>query len=801
MTWMNNLQLRKRYTDPGFQTAFAQLFTLRLFLSECLLSSGYKPPDAFGDAIFLSSAGTEWVPRIQNTVTDISLAEIKLALFLKFFHHELFVDVTATNPTAIQKVLDAEIVDRRIRYPWVYGRLLYDRFFDMSLGQPKKLSYEETIRLLQDTPQGVFQVRDVLVGPFGVLNSSCHRFLPPVQTVPLWHCSDPSCYAIHPVRLSTGESKVSQAISFISIESEKANGTASEWDKFFFDFTSRPGYYYDDMHPQRFPWLLVTAFSEREIRNILRRLIDQHSKEMRQRFPRPTQFGGILSGSAEKISEGMTKAQCFQLILLMSDEIVAGCAECLIESGEINIPSTEIRTARTAYRGGGAFNVTCQCSQFGIRFVPAEEDIALARLKILIKEIYKQEQDLANLHWRLRHLPGETVYERLDTYVHTEDPKRVVSNLVFASPEKIQRAFKLLRYGWFALPSCPTHEKRLVEKILWKLGFNIGLYPAHQMLFWERLEKLLDTARTCDTYNENDREVIRSTGVNLFVSLEEILDYSLSFTTWALFSDHYAATKFKFNFNEARKFMALRLSGRRLGSNEPLEFDAGGRNTLYPLIKGFAILADLCSEIIADTNSDLGRAENEFPGYCGKTGIEIFPFRHKVLLLDLRAGDRDRVIELLREITGRLEKYQVCDIRNRIEHRRPDFPSREEIEAACGAVADAINKMETAGVCPLIYLYTGRTTDQYRRSLVTFKDYKSREITIRQPSQYRLCGLPSIQVPQVIVPWMHIGDSFELMRFQFEETSDYVKMWQEYPKRRLQAPVEELKEDFGPAQR
>ncbi|HCX89684.1 MAG TPA: hypothetical protein DHT43_04015 [Deltaproteobacteria bacterium] len=800
MAWKNQLQLKEKYTDPEFQKTFAEIFTLHWFLERCLVSSEYKIPNAFGDAISLTSTGKEWVPRIEAAVRDISLPEIKLVLFIKFFHHELFVDVNTTNPEAIRKVLDAEIVGGRIRYPWVYGRLLYDRFFDMFPIQTKELSYEETMKLLQNTPQGVFQIRDVLVGPFGVLNSSCHRFLPPTRTVSLWHCSDPSCDAIHPVLLSTGESKVLEAITLISDQSEKADGPPSEWFGFFRDFAGKSDYY-DDMQLGQFPWLLVNAFSKTEMQNILRRLIDQHSKEIRQRFPKTKRFNHILSGSAEKISEGMTKPQCFQLMLLMPDEVIASSVESLIEEGIINVPPTETRTPGVTYGPGSWLAISCECSRFGVRSVARKKDIALARLKHLIRVLYKEERESAQLQWKLRRINGESIYEKLDRYVHTEDLKRIVSDLVLASSDHLQRAFQILRYGWFVLPSFPEEEERLVEKILWKLGFDIGLYPPHQRLFWERLEKLLETARTYTTYDEHDRELIRSAGVNFFVSLEGILDYSLSFTTWALLSDHYGVTKFKCNFDDARRFMVSRLNGLQLGSNEPLEFNAEGKNTLYPLVQGFTVLAELCSELIEGRNGDLRRPENEFPGYYGKTEVELFPLLHKALILDLRKGDCDRIIGLLREITATFEKFQVCNIRNRIEHRRPDFPSQEEIERACGAVTDTVNKMEAAGVCPLIYLYSGRTVDQYGRNIVMFKDYRGRQIIVNRPSQYSLCRLPSLHWPQIIVPWVHIGDSVELLRFQFEEISDYVKMWRGYPKRRPRVPSKELKEKLDSEQK
>lgn len=788
MAWENVLQLEEKYKESEFQKPFMELFILHFFMQRCLTSSEYKPSDTFGDTISLTSTGKEWVPRIQQKVRSISLPEINFALFIKFFHHELFIDVTTTNPEAIRKILHAEIVRKMIRYPWVYDRLLYDRFFDMFPNQTDKLTSRETTKLLEGTPPGVFQIGDILIGPFGVLNSSCQRFLPPAQTVRLWHCSDPSCTAFHRVWLSTGESKVSKAVVFISNESEKTDGPASEWGSFFFKLGGWANYYYDDMHLWEFPWFLANAFSKTEIQNILRRLIEQHSKKMRQRLPKTRRFKDVLSGSPKSISERVNKAQCFQLLLLMPNETIADCLEYLIHEKIINIPYTESRVSQTTYGRDGWHGITCQCSRFGIRSISRKRNIAPARLKRLIKEIYKEERDLGDLRWRLRNVDGGSTYEKLDSYIYTEDPKRIVRDLVLASPDYLQRTFQTLRYGRLVLPSSSKEEEHLVEKILWKLGFDIGLYPPHQRLFWERLEKFLEAARTCTAYNEHDRELIRSAGVNFFVSLEEILDHSLSFATWALLSDHYGITKFKCNFDEARQFMAVSLNEQQSGSNEPLVFDPSGKNTLYPLVQGFALLAELCNEIIKDRTRELKRPENELPGYHSKTEIDLFPFLHKVLILDLRKGDRDQIVESLQKITTALKKSEVCNIRNRIEHRRPDFPNQEEIESTCRVVTDTVDKIERAGVCPLIYLYAERTTDQYGRAVVTFKDYKKRELKINYPSQYGLCGLPSIHQPQIIVPSLHIGDSSELLRFQFEEISDYVKMWRGYPKRRPRVP-------------
>ena len=119
--------------------------------------------------------------------------------------------------------------------------------------------------------------------------------------------------------------------------------------------------------------------------------------------------------------------------------------------------------------------------------------------------------------------------------------------------------------------------------------------------------------------------------------------------------------------------MATSLNGQRLGSNEPLVFDPNGKNTLYPLVQGFALLARVCSETIEDGSGTLKRPKNELPGYHNKTEIDLFPFLHKVLILDLTKSDRDRMIESLQEITATLEESQVCNLRNRLEHKRSLF--------------------------------------------------------------------------------------------------------------------------------
>lgn len=790
MTWMNHLQLEKKYKDSYFLKDFQEFFTLHLFFKNSLVSSEYKPPDLFNKAIKLTPEGKKLLSIIQKAIKDISLPEIKLAIFIVFSHQELFIDLNTSDKEIIHKLLNSEILGGNIKYPWVFERLLYDKFFDMFPALTKELSYEETIELLEKTPNGVFQVRNVVVGPFGVLNSAFHRMLVPNTTAPLWHCSDPSCETLHPVQLSPGKCRTLEAVDVAFNELSTKEGISSEWDHFYYQIV-RDTSWYDDMYLWRFPFLLANAFSEIEIRNILKRLLEKHSKELRDRFPESKRFKDILSGSADKISKALIKPECFQLILLMPNDIIVENIEFLIDEKVINIPSTEKRTEKVSYGPSGWLRLGCECSRFGIRSVSMTSNIALARLKRLLQELYIERDRIKDLKWKLKYISGETIYEMLDKYLHTKDPKNIVTDLVLSGSDYLEQTIKTLCYGRFVSPSSQSEEERLVDKILWKLGFEVGLFPSYQRLFWERLENFLEVVCTNSYYTERVKESIRSVGANFFVSLEEVLDYSLSFITWTLLSDHYGVTKYKCNFDDARSFMVSKLNGRKLGSKEFLKLDAKGRNTLYPLIQGFSALAKLCGEIIKKSKNKLKRSKNDLPGYYNKTKLEYFPFIHTVLILDLGKNDHDKIITLLKEITAMLEKSQICDIRNRIEHKRKDFPNQEEIINACNMVKDTLSKIENEGICPSIYFLSKKTGDNYGRGTVEFKDYKGREIVIQTPSNCRGCRLPSILHPQIIVPCIHIGDSYEIMRFKFQESSDYVKMWEQYPKRKLRITPKE----------
>jgi hypothetical protein len=774
-------QILKNISNNNFKTKFANLYALKRFLDRSIIPNNYVPNEKLCDSIILSKEGEKWLPIVQKTVNSISAKEAKLAIFITFFHKEIFVDLNKTDFAAMKNVFHEEMLVGNIRFPWVYEHCLYDNYFEIISHNVDKLSYEDSLRLLEKCPQGVFQIRDIVVGPFGVLHSLSHRFLDPVTNVPLWHCSDPTCFALHPVNLSKGDCKVFDAVKNFKETLYKEEGPPSEWN-ILFRYLNGSSDHYDDMNVDDFPWLLANAYSEGELRCLLKSLIDKESKAIRKQFLAANKFRDVLSGSSEEISKRLSKSQCLQLILLMPDNVIIQYLESLIDQAIIRIPPTEIRDPVLSRGRGGYFNITSECSNLGVRFISKTRDISLARLKRLIKTIYKDGDKSEQLSWVLRKEEGESPYEKLDRYLHLKEPRAIVNDLLLSNKEHLTKTLEILKYGLFSYSY--EQEDKLINKILWKLGFDVKIFPTQQIIFWDRYEKFIEKVNVCQTYGESEKAIIRSEGVNLFVSLEEILDLSLSFSAWALLSDHFAVTKFRYCSSDARQLMASCLNGRRIGEGRALELNPNGKNTLYHLICGFKALADYCEETLKGGSAKYQRPKEELPGFFNVTDIETFPFLHKRLIFDLREIDVNRIVNALKDATDILEKSSICEIRNRIDHGGREFPNREEIVRACQEVKRTINLFEESGICPLVYFYFGSQHDSYGRKSMIFKNCRGKEIKVFRPSQFNACGIPSLDKPLIFFPYLHVDDSFEIVRYGIEENSDFKEIWENYPKRR-----------------
>ena len=764
------------FSEPRRQR-FLELYALKEFVTESVIPTEFRAPDELAKAIVPTPSGIDLLEHGERACPGVQLADRLLSLLALFGTDELLIDLERTDVLTVSKVVSDCFSSQRLLLPWTYGRLLYDRFFEMGLNEQDELEYEPTLELLRGTPGGVAQLGQLVLGPLGVTSSAESRWLPPRRSAVLWHCSEIGCQAIHDCELGTGTSQTFAFNQALGFELMERRVQSVPWAGIFRELVDFG--YYDDLTANDLPYLLVNALSPGERQRLLH------------------QLGGEEDGRRASGDPG--EAETFQLLLAATDADLARSIDQLVRSGLIRVPDAERR--RSAMGSGGVDMLTseAQLSKLGLRFVPVRVPIGIARLRALIKWIFSGPDEDQRLAWYLRRVEGSDTASRLDRYLETSEPRDVVREVVLSTRDSLDRAVAFLRYGDFDFDLTPQGEDTLVDRLLWKVGFDVNVYPKSLVRLYDRLRLLQQAAGDASSEDQ-----LRSAATNLFVSLEELLDQGLSFSTWALWSDHPRDTLFEYNPDVARSFAAEFLNSNdalRTRKNQPVKFNADGRNTLWPLVEGFAALAGL-NERLAPEKSAHRRPSASLPGYAGKSKTVHFPWLHSVAYYDLSTTGVQAFNDHLRWITKRLNDAAVGDVRNRTGHERRDFPSGDELLLAAAAIQDVTASMESVGSVPLVRYVARQTRDRYNRTVSGMVDYAGRTLELRSETVVVYNPWPQLRQPTVVIPSLYISGMDQPLRFAYRENSEFTEMWSNYPKRRPvprdeSALVQELAEEVG----
>ena len=100
------------------------------------------------------------------------------------------------------------------------------------------------------------------------------------------------------------------------------------------------------------------------------------------------------------------------------------------------------------------------------------------------------------------------------TSTSTKPPPSLYSpkDTILSGPVQIKKVFDFL-YGHFELPSNDYDEKKLINKILWKLGFSINIYPNVISDFWAKLSNFENTITKTLRSTSVAKDEIRSSSV------------------------------------------------------------------------------------------------------------------------------------------------------------------------------------------------------------------------------------------------------------------------------------------------
>ncbi len=579
--WQSDREINRELESYKNEPKLGRFFALRIFWSRALYTDTYQSSKDWPQILALSDYGHSILDSIGSVKEMSSECDAIFVLFKIFAYHGILIDIESSNIDAVESLLRSELQDEKILFPYRFGRLIYDQFNDNYVGERTgHLLYEQAMDLLSGTPKGIYQLSKYLTGPLGLIRSRERRFLPPSQYLPLWHCSDTGCFARHDVRFLPPE------LSFIKFERiliQKLNdklGPPSDWhDALTRKFITRRYYEEKPLPYSDMPIFLAESIIGSERTRLLSCALKQDtSKELRTILSSPPRSKKFGDGKPEEVAARLSSEEQLQLLLILPDAVIVNLIDQLTESGALYIPLGQTRVAKQEQRPR-AKSAKCKLSKLGMR---STNELPIVTLISMIYTAYTDQELQGDLQWKLRASMGIPLKEALVGYVREKGPKVVIEELVLSNRKIAKYVCDQLH---LSLPRIEKNTDDSVDRVLWKIGFNPPQYDDFRKRFTNHIE-LFNKAvlSTPSIQSEDEREVIRAAGVNLFVYLERFIDALISYNVWLLSSDHFLDTRFLFNLSSARE-QVKRILGVTLNSAEvSVSWSPQGENSLGVLL-------------------------------------------------------------------------------------------------------------------------------------------------------------------------------------------------------------------------
>ena len=169
----------------------------------------------WSNPLCFSDLGKEISREILTSNRRVKPNEVKLAVFFHVGCPDGLLIEPNTEVAALRHGISTEMRSQRILFPYIYGRDLHDL---AATQYPEKthLSNSESIALLRQLPQGVFQEGKTVVGPLGAIVSDCYRSILSRLAVPGYLCSDETCSGVHSIQLQTALSAIQRSRRIVS---------------------------------------------------------------------------------------------------------------------------------------------------------------------------------------------------------------------------------------------------------------------------------------------------------------------------------------------------------------------------------------------------------------------------------------------------------------------------------------------------------------------------------------------------------------------------------------------------------
>ena len=485
----------------------------------------------------------------------------------------LLVNHEATDVAAILKLLRDDLACDRIRFPYIWGRILHDRYNDNPpTSESERLTNVQAWSLLNATPIGVFQHGVFVSGPLGIIRSTESRWVPLAPVFMDCHLREGTQVKRVRIPFDPAIINVVSAYGWIN-ESLNREGPPSEWGEGLAWYNNRqciePRTDFADICPV----IAECFFNDERTMLFEAALKTEAGKKIRECMRSIDSLKGLKSLPPNELAKKLDGEQQLQLLLTLPTEVLVSCMDGLILTDQICIPISEVRIPKKSPPSkNNCFR--SELSSLGIR---SGHPQPFALLCSSILRAYSETETTNELGWRLQSDPLRGLEVTLTEFIRSEGPKEAVSKLILASQAVTKKVCEDIQLS--VEETVPRTEKT-IPRMLWKYGFEIPRYDDTLMRLNRWLDPFEDLLSQIDfSEGEKARERIRAAGVNLFVAVETFLDRLLAFNVWLLTSDHWGEHRFTYSISDARRPSRASLV---IASRRPMESSCGRRTARTP---------------------------------------------------------------------------------------------------------------------------------------------------------------------------------------------------------------------------
>lgn len=751
-----------------------RLYSLSRAWKNAYYTKDYQASSLWGDLVVFNDSSDRLLNIHFREEMESKNPNFYLAAFGYFYHHKIFYDYLSCDIDGIANLLESEVISGKIKYPHRFGNELYNKYNSLYPEPSKYLYKEDVLNLLENTPDGIYQCGYYLIGPLGIIRSKERRSVYPSLTIPMWHCSSVSCDQAHPTALIPDPN--TPVVSYYSKISEKlgnALGGRTNWHLSLKNLEES-----ETIIRREYAFLLETVcdtITGKELSALTCHALNGiHKSHLRKLLKQCESTSELEKNRTEIIVEKLSSEQKLQLILSLEDNDIIEYIDYLISTKEINVPTSEIRDAKYV-SSNEAINSPCQISSLGIR---SKMPAPMMHLVSLILSGYEKNGLESELEWKLREFSGLSKKDALVSYIQTYGPEKALSHLVLTSSILTKHVCTAVKLSTNLVQES---SKSSIDRLMWKIGYTPSQYDDLLERLLKRLTNFENQLTELDRIStEDDRERIRSSGVNLFVSLEEFLDKFIAYNTWLLAYDHYSPARFKFDILEARKCVS-----RTLISDNDINWSQNGDNALGVLLHYLSLLVSWVEELASKSRDELKRPESGIPRFIYQDLIP-FPFRHTQAWADYDVTQLELYKDDLESIVNLINRSKLAEVRNGIDHFRDEssFPSLDTMTACAVRLKKAIVKSDIHRFFPKHYVLKSTLKNEFDILEFTYCDYKERKHVIYGPSLVTGLLNRNIPKPVIIAPCNLLGGPNSTMIFTLHEHSDFSKYWEGYPIKR-----------------